>query len=132
MPRTEFHRPNPLDSDVIMDATARLLAPRRAPRSPAAPQRSEAPTSSAGGQRRKKKRGQAQPSGTQQAVETAQSSRKAENTASRKSARPAPEKKRSSRSGGRRDASLDGHRHQHKDSTEQPSLMKPYYLDMGK
>ena len=26
MPRTEFHRPNPLDSDVIMDATARLLA----------------------------------------------------------------------------------------------------------
>ncbi len=28
MPRTEFHRPNPLDSDVIMDATARLLAPR--------------------------------------------------------------------------------------------------------
>ena len=31
MPRTEFHRPNPLDSDVIMDATARLLAPRKSP-----------------------------------------------------------------------------------------------------
>ena len=29
MPNTEFHRPNPLDSDVIMDATARLLAPRK-------------------------------------------------------------------------------------------------------
>ena len=29
MPNTEFHRPNPLDSDTIMDATARLLAPRR-------------------------------------------------------------------------------------------------------
>ena len=29
MPNTEFHRPNPLGSDTIMDATARLLAPRR-------------------------------------------------------------------------------------------------------
>ena len=28
LPNTEFYRPNPLDSDVIMDATARLLAPR--------------------------------------------------------------------------------------------------------
>ena len=33
MPVTDFYKPNPLDSDVIMDATARLLAPRRpAPR----------------------------------------------------------------------------------------------------
>ena len=29
LPNTEFRRPNPLDSDVIMDATARLLAPRK-------------------------------------------------------------------------------------------------------
>ncbi|MBD5099331.1 MAG: DEAD/DEAH box helicase [Clostridiales bacterium] len=29
MPVTDFYKPNPLDSDVIMDATARLLAPRR-------------------------------------------------------------------------------------------------------
>ena len=29
MPNTEFTRPDPLDSDVIMDATARLLAPRK-------------------------------------------------------------------------------------------------------
>ena len=29
MPSADFHKPNPLDSDVIMDATARLLAPRR-------------------------------------------------------------------------------------------------------
>ena len=29
MPNTEFSRPNPFDSDIIMDATARLLAPRR-------------------------------------------------------------------------------------------------------
>ena len=29
VPVTDFHKPNPLDSDVIMDATARLLAPRR-------------------------------------------------------------------------------------------------------
>ena len=33
MPVTDFYKPSPLDSDVIMDATARLLAPRRpAPR----------------------------------------------------------------------------------------------------
>ena len=31
MPRTEFDRPDPLAGDHIMDATARLLAPRRAP-----------------------------------------------------------------------------------------------------
>lgn len=29
LPATDFYKPNPLDSDVIMDATARLLAPRR-------------------------------------------------------------------------------------------------------
>src|SRR5699024_4149027 len=29
MPAADFYKPNPLDSDVIMDATARLLAPRR-------------------------------------------------------------------------------------------------------
>ena len=29
VPVTDFYKPNPLDSDVIMDATARLLAPRR-------------------------------------------------------------------------------------------------------
>ncbi len=29
MPVADFVKPNPLDSDVIMDATARLLAPRR-------------------------------------------------------------------------------------------------------
>ena len=39
MPETDFYKPNPLDSDVIMDATARLLAPRR----PVQPPRSERP-----------------------------------------------------------------------------------------
>src|SRR5699024_6662863 len=39
MPETDFYKPNPLDSDVIMDATARLLAPRR----PVQPPRSEKP-----------------------------------------------------------------------------------------
>ena len=29
MPVADFYKPSPLDSDVIMDATARLLAPRR-------------------------------------------------------------------------------------------------------
>ena len=37
VPRTEFRRPNPLDGDIIMDATARLLAPRRSTLTPQRP-----------------------------------------------------------------------------------------------
>ena len=122
MPRTDFHRPNPLDSDVIMDATARLLAPRRpAHTSPAAPARQER-DGGRGGRRRKKKGGQAQPAPAQKQPPAP---KKAEG-------RPEGGKKRRGRSGGRHEPDLDPHRHQPKDSTEQPSLMKPYYLDMGR
>ena len=30
-PSSDFYKPNPLDGDVILDATARLLAPRKGP-----------------------------------------------------------------------------------------------------
>ena len=42
MPSADFHKPNPLDSDIIMDATARLLAPRK-PVVPPAPVKQEQP-----------------------------------------------------------------------------------------
>ncbi len=34
MPKADFYKPNPLDSDVVMDATARLLAPKKAVKVP--------------------------------------------------------------------------------------------------
>ena len=131
MPRTDFYRPNPLDSDVIMDATARLLAPRRpvhaSPAAPARPERS----SEHSGRRRKKKNNQVQ---APKAERTAQPApvQKQQPPAPKKAAnRPESSKKRRGRSG-RHEPDLDAHRHQPKDSTEQPSLMKPYYLDMGR
>ena len=131
MPRTDFYRPNPLDSDVIMDATARLLAPRRpvhaSPAAPARPERS----SEHSGRRRKKKNNQGQ---APKAERTAQPApvQKQQPPAPKKAAnRPEGSKKRRGRSG-RHEPDLDAHRHQPKDSTEQPSLMKPYYLDMGR
>ena len=131
MPRTDFYRPNPLDSDVIMDATARLLAPRRpvhaSPAAPARPERSNEHS----GRRRKKKNSQGQ---APKAERTAQPVpvQKQQPPAPKKAAnRPEGSKKRRGRSG-RHEPDLDAHRHQPKDSTEQPSLMKPYYLDMGR
>ena len=131
MPRTDFCRPNPLDSDVIMDATARLLAPRRPVHaSPAAPARPER-NSEHSGRRRKKKNNQGQ---APKAERTAQPApvQKQQPPAPKKAAnRPEGSKKRRGRSG-RHEPDLDAHRHQPKDSTEQESLMKPYYLDMGR
>ena len=130
MPVTEFHKPNPLDSDVIMDATARLLAPRRpAPRP------------------------QIQPQGQGRDQHKAESQRKQE-----RAAKPAPQKPR--RQGKKQGApaqpakepvlppSLSGKKRRRrddrprpieaplrsdrqKDSTQHKSLMRPYYLHDG-
>ena len=130
MPRTDFYRPNPLDSDVIMDATARLLAPRRpvhaSPAAPARPERSSEHST----RRRKKKAGPGQAPKAEHASQTAPIQKQ---PAPKQAAeRPESNKKRRNRSGGRHEPDLDAHRRQPKDSTEQPSLMKPYYLDMGR
>ena len=135
MPRTEFHRPSPLDSDVIMDATARLLAPR--------------PLTLSGGQdqntgRRRKGKKPAHKS-QEQAVQTQLApkqqpaahksapggkSAKGDKTAHQgRKDRTTPQKR--SRGGYQRGLPPEPHRQQ-KDSTEQPSLMKPFYINVGR
>ena len=97
----DFHKPDPLASDVIMDATARLLAPRG--RAQAAPKKDKPVEQPA--KKRKK------------------AARPPEPQAARK-------RKGSGRHGGRgRPPEVTLRTNGQKDSTEQPSLMKPYYLD---
>ena len=144
MPRTDFYHPNPLDSDVIMDATARLLAPRRP-----APQ----PQQHSQGQetRQKKKRRPAQLQLEQLPSEKSES-RESEGGRKKKAAkaprsvppmkgerRPSPTPQQKKKAGSKRPRHdrprgmpPEPRRSQTKDSTEQPSLMKPYYLDLGR
>ena len=126
MPRTDFSRPNPLAGDHIMAATARLLAPRR-------PLNTQESTSSprTSRSRRKARHGEKAPQ-----TETAVSSKKAK-------AAPAPKKKAEDSAPAKTKARRPDHRRSRgprgpmepmrfdrvKDSTEQKSLMKPYYLD---
>ena len=142
MPRTEFRRPNPLDSDVIMDATARLLAPR--------------PLTLSGGQEQSRRNKRKKPAHKSQersaqtqrapkqqpAAQEDQNGKAGKNGKSAKAAkgetnarqgrkdRTAPREKRS-RGGYQRGLPPEPHRQQ-KDSTEQPSLMKPFYINVGR
>ena len=112
----DFYRPDPLGSDRIMDATARLLAPQSAGKG--RPDRDGEALREAGRSGRRKKGGaKAQPA-----------------KAPEQKAAPAPEhrKKRKNRSGagrGGRGPVLPMKSGAVKDSTEQPSLMKPYYIE---
>ena len=130
MPNTEFRRPNPLDSDTIMDATARLLAPRRSLLSTILPK---------GGEKKqpeqKKPRAQKKPARPEQpGAKKAQKPAKAKQEPPKKAA-PAPAKKKGASKPQRRDRRMPPEpprKNQPKDSTEQASLMKPYYLDIGR
>ena len=105
---TDFYKPNPLASDTIMDATARLLAPRPAAveeAAPAAPEKKK---------RRRKKKPAAKAAPAAPAPEVKQE--------------PAPQRKKERRDRGPRRPMEPIFRSHQKDSTEQPSLMKPYYL----
>ncbi len=109
---TDFHRPDPLASDVIMDATARLLAARKPV---ARPEKKEG---------RKGKRPKEKAAGEQ----PAQKERRAQG---KKQSAPAPKSGRNKHGGrGRsgRPPEIVLRTNGQKDSTEQPSLMKPYYL----
>lgn len=113
----DFRRPDPLSSDRIMDATARLLAPRSAP---AQKGRVQAPQERVGKKHRRKK------SSSAQSVSPAPRPRE------EKASAPAPApKKRQDRGRGHRGgpAPLPMKSGAVKDSTEQPSLMKPYYIE---
>ena len=121
----DFNRPDPLGEDRIMDATARLLAPR--PRMFS--QRPEAPTPEK--RARKKKKSAAGPAAEprERHAQGGRGKRREEG----KSAGPAPVqavKKRHDRGRGHRTGPVMPTRSSSvKDSTEQPSLMKPYYLN---
>ena len=136
MPNTEFHRPNPLDSDTIMDATARLLAPRRSLLSSLLPRPAE----------KSQNQGKKKQSGPQKAkqvkAEESKKARQAKPEQVKKGRKPvqekqAPLKKTEKKKGDSRPPRRDRRmppepprKNQTKDSTEQASLMKPYYLDI--
>ena len=141
MPETDFYKPNPLDSDVIMDATARLLAPRR----PVQPPRSERP-------QRERKGRKEQPA--KQEKPKQEKPRKEQPKQEKLKKEPQPPKAQEGKGGKKHKGekpsilppSLSGKRrrsrsndrprpiesaprsNRQKDSTEHRSLMRPYYL----
>lgn len=151
LPDTEFDRPDPLAGDRIMDATARLLAPRRS----VLTQEHSSGAQRAAASSRKRKKTASQPKAEHaegKKAEGKKSAHKQEETvkaaphkkrersgsaakAQRKDG-PAPrqDKRRTqNRGGNRRGMPMEPMKSgQTKDSTEQQSLMKPYYLDMGR
>ncbi len=135
MPMTEFYRPNPLEGDRIMDATARLLAPRRGSlitQHPVSTQKAANPGKKNRNLRQETVSAPPTFKDPAQAEKAAQSHKKKQKG---KGQRPAvqPEKKQTApgqmkqeQTRGRpQEAVRSGHT---KDSTEQKSLMKPYYL----
>ena len=111
MPAADFYKPNPLDSDVIMDATARLLAPRK----PMPGQSSSQP--------RQRERGErANPKSARE--ERRQSDRDKQREEKRQAAQTGKKRRRRSRKPGGEARPAAGQ----KDSTQQKSLMRPYYL----
>ena len=131
MPRTEFDRPDPLAGDHIMDATARLLAPRKSTlsREGSAASRRAAPRKrrrgNAGGEGEPRAAGKEKP---QHAAAPAEAGRKKRSEAGESKARPAARSPKKHR-GGPRGPIEPMKSNRTKDSTEQHSLMKPYYLD---
>ena len=122
MPVTEFYKPNPLDSDVIMDATARLLAPRRPAAAPQAQrgqeaiqQRDKAPKPA---KQRPRRQGKRQGAPAQPAKEPVLPPSLAGKKRRRRDDRPRP-------------VELAPRSDRQKDSTQHKSLMRPYYLHDG-
>ncbi len=138
MPVVEFERPDPLAGDRIMDATARLLAPRKLTLTPTPapqPKGEEKPRQNKNNRRRKGKKpaGQNAPAPKQEQKQTPP---KAEKKAAavkpqskqEKTVKQTPKQERDRRRNDRRGPDVSG-RSRTKDSTQQASLMKPYYLN---
>jgi ATP-dependent RNA helicase RhlE len=122
----DFVRPDPLASDRIMDATARLLAPRPRPA-----KQSDRPRQEGSGQSRRRDPQPAKAAGQKKEPTVPQGARSKQNrgggAAGKAQNGTIPGGRARSRRNDRpRPVEL---KHSHvKDSTEQPSLMKPYYL----
>ena len=145
MPCADFHKPNPLDSDVIMDATARLLAPRRpvtvsapvpavpkkepAKKEKAAPKQEPVKASEQPKPGTKKKKKEKKP---QTPVQKAEAPKPQPAKPKQEQTKPAPrngaKKQETQKKRPRND--VQNHRSdRQKDSTQQKSLMKPYYMN---
>ena len=125
----DFNRPDPLGEDRIMDATARLLAPRRSPLT----QGREKPRATRPDRRegnRKKRTEEKKRSDERPKQSPAPQSRSGKAKQEAAPAKPRPDHTR--RDHARRGAPPEPQRPHAKDSTEQPSLMKPYYLDLDR
>ena len=146
MPNTEFSRPNPFDSDIIMDATARLLAPRRSvygSSEAARPQKGERSRQKKSGGQQPKHREESAP--TQEKMSSGQKHRggkkphqaQRERTETQKNApakggAPRQKQKNNRRSNAGRSPVEPFRSGQTKDSTEQASLIKPFYINVGR
>ncbi len=113
MPVVEFDRPDPLAGDRIMDATARLLAPRRPVQPVVTVPKAEQEQNK--NRRRRKKKPAPQPKVEAPRQEKQPVRPKPELSTPKKKERPARRQEQPARS-------------RTKDSTQQKSLMKPYYL----
>ena len=142
MPNTDFRRPNPLDSDTIMDATARMLSSRRSLLSSILPkggEKKDQKGKQAKGKQAKQVKAEepkAEPV-RQEPVKKARRPAKGKQGTiqAAREAKPAPQKKRAASKPPRRDRRMPPEpprKNQPKDSTEQASLMKPYYLDIDR
>ena len=140
MPNTEFYRPNPLDSDVIMDATARLLAPKRSLLSSILPPKKQETKKQSAPQTAKPAKAQDAKKAKRPKPDPSQGRRtqtpaKAKQAQPKKAVPTPQQSKKRSSSPPRRDRRMPPEpprKNQPKDSTEQASLMKPYYLDIGR
>ena len=135
MANGDFCKPDPLASDHVMDATARLLAPRR-PLFAAAPAKEEPSGDSPAKKRRRrrKKSSAGQQESPQQGAVTLPAHLQPRKNVQAEAKKPGPPRKQPkgkesrSRSGAPR--RMEPYNRSHvKDSTEQPSLMKPYYMN---
>ena len=131
MPVTDFVKPNPLDSDIIMDATARLLAPRKS----AAVQHLQPQVSSQQKpkQNPQKKREKPQNQAKSDAQPRARYKNKKQGVPTPARAEsvlpPSLSGQRKRRRDGRpRPVEAPPRSDRQKDSTQQKSLMRPYYL----
>jgi len=120
-PSSDFERPNPLDGDVIMDATARLLAARPHTQAPSMP---NSHTTKAGRRVQETSKKTALPKKAEPNKEAAPLTEKKEAIKKTPSSHNKHNPRRWKTSKG-----LSASPAKQKDSTEQPSLMKPYYID---
>ena len=131
MPAPDFYKPNPLDSDVIMDATARLLASRRSlirggeKRGEPGKRKPE---------RKEKQAAQQEPStkgrSDRQEKKSKQAKRGKGESAAQPVLPPSLSGKRKRRRDDRRPRPIEAapRSNRQKDSTEHKSLMRPYYI----